>query len=791
MEIEEGGLLMAAAGETRQLHARVYDSDGNPMSVPITWLATTSGSAINPHIAVDQTGLTTAMSNGVAQIVASAGGVSSAPLVGLVTPVGPGTILLTDAQIVGDPRQTILEGDPESDSFFDVTLTNTAVPDVGAILINMESKPVAGRVVTATPNGANIDVHVEILPFQDLFPDVEINEQIDLSKADMVFDDEITEAYTIKRVGDTFEFTLKPELEKAADTVTRKAKTWSCESDAGMTFGMPTALSMSLAPRLDVKYKLSGFERLVLSMDPTFKATLGLKIDAGFTTSLKCDKQLGSVKPRVAGWLSYLAGVRIPWGIGASIENSVTAMTLELTVGYSSSAHVELGIECPQGGECTTVRDFSRLNQQVTPTASIKGDSIRFSPSVKFYFYEDADLEAVEGFLGKIKALSSKMGVEILGTFGIWGAQLSDPNFAAEYGLNFFANLEFGEKFSEFVETKLKRNNFAPEIWRYELALGKSPSGIVTLSSPDMVPGQQVEFEVDIEGEYLFPVFRRFYNIDRVLLIRRDGLAGTIVASVGANEGQTHFRIPYTPDTSGSSNEYFVFVVTRFLPIEPLALKIGRAAANVLQIYKVSVACTAPTTFTDRGPGVTQVETFQDRICASGAGNTRYFQACRLNGEWMAKEEARDDIHYNTRNRYAGEYERDRFKLTKDGTFEMSYEVGWDDTTENDIYVFKNYYEYSVWTRINPHTNESGGAYYRKIDRSTESKRPNTLGTTNVTERGATVLYGPQSMAPEFRGWFSWDPHGPLPELIETRGIAEESEIPKECSGPTPHTSPY
>ena len=197
--IRQSGLLLTQSGAVKQLSATVTDAEGNELSVPTTWTSTRPAA-----ITVDSTGKVTAASgNGASQIVAEAGGIKSAPLLGLVAQPVLGAILLTDSQIVGDPVETTPEAVASFDNTYQVSLTGVTAPAVGAILINTESKAVAGRVLQVDSTSTPIKVTLGLVSLRELFTELVIDETIELANAPLRINPEIAAAYDIKRTGNT------------------------------------------------------------------------------------------------------------------------------------------------------------------------------------------------------------------------------------------------------------------------------------------------------------------------------------------------------------------------------------------------------------------------------------------------------------------------------------------------------------------------------------------------------------------------------------------------------------
>ena len=101
LEIEQTGLILTKADDTKQLSVKVSDALGNKLNVPVTWITSQPTS-----ISVDAAGKVTALvNNGSSQIIAEVNGVQSAPLLVVITQPAANTILVNDSQIIGEPQE--------------------------------------------------------------------------------------------------------------------------------------------------------------------------------------------------------------------------------------------------------------------------------------------------------------------------------------------------------------------------------------------------------------------------------------------------------------------------------------------------------------------------------------------------------------------------------------------------------------------------------------------------------------------------------------------------------------
>ncbi len=158
VEIRATGLLLQQAGQSAQLSAVAKDAAGNALDVPIAWRSGKPGA-----VGIDANGTVTAASaNGSSQITASAQGVDSAPLLVVVTRPAAGAVLVSDAQVDGEPVESDPDAAPGFANTYRVALLGVAAPAVGTPLVGTGSKPVAGRVVAvASPAAGQTTVNLK------------------------------------------------------------------------------------------------------------------------------------------------------------------------------------------------------------------------------------------------------------------------------------------------------------------------------------------------------------------------------------------------------------------------------------------------------------------------------------------------------------------------------------------------------------------------------------------------------------------------------------------------------
>lgn len=618
VEIEQKGLILTQTGAFKQLTAKAFDAQGVLLTTPVTW---TSGKPA--VITVDASGkATAAASNGSSQIVAVAGGISSAPLVALFTETAPGAILITDSQIIGDPVETTPNALPSFSNTYQVRLSGISHPAIGSILMNTESKVVAGRVVAVDSTGNPIIVTLGLLSAREMFPTLDFTETIDMSNAVVNIPPDIAAAYNITRVGNTFSFTPKASPGKSSPLESTPAKAnanatigtpfagatgtqalppfTSCEVSitgvGGQGAPLPIALSapplftVTASPVLDVSFNLLSallVKRFVITAEPVIKFEGGVSIAAAFEGKIECKAELFAYVVPAGGPLALILGGVVPFGVGFEAGGKITVATMGIGTKVEVKGKIKAGVVCPGGNPpCTFERAMDDFTAKVTPTldAPSLGD-LRVEPSLSAFGYMEASIGNV--FLKSLRFdfVKAKAGATLAGSFALKESQIIDPLYASDYKLSLDVSAGAGGKLGD-VLTLLGLPAVSALELKASTDIAKSPAGIatgaVTADKASFVSGDIINFTVKLDPATVdfFPIIGP-YNVKKIQLTRKVGGVVTVVASVNAAPAQTTFTLAYTAPDSGSVVQFTAFVVTTLLPLDLLSLELGPAVGGV------------------------------------------------------------------------------------------------------------------------------------------------------------------------------------------------------------------
>jgi hypothetical protein len=586
VEIQQTGLMLTEMGASRQLTAKAYDAQRNVLDVPITWSSTTAS-----EIAIDGTGKVTArVQNGSSQIVAQAGGVKSAPLLVAVTVLPAGAITLTDAQIVGDPVETDPNALPSFNNTYQVVLTGISPPAIGVLLINTESKPVAGRVVAVDSSSGQTTVTLALVSLREMFPNLTINQVIDLSQAPVSIAPEIAAAYNVQRTGNTHTFT--PKTSGSMPIAAAALRGWGpfakCEgsiSGESLPFqlAVPPVFSISDNLGLDLVYNANtGLERFVVKGERLFKAEASAAVTAAFEGKYSCEAELFTIKIPIGGPLSLLVGGLVPVKAGFEIGGKVAVTSVSLGFKGEGKVTAEIGVACTNGASCAFVRNVTGTGtgEPVWTPPSLAGN--RYEPS--FGTFVKLEVAIGNPFLKALRfeAFRAQAGPKFEGSFAAMSTQIADTTYKSTYKGVFEAKAGAGTTLGDAL--KLFGLDFiALAEFASSIEIAMSPIASVTADRTSFAAGDVVNFTVKFDPATikLFPLIGP-YNVEKVFLVRQvpGALSPETVAAVGASPGQIDLVIPFSAPNAGSVAEFTAFVVTAALPYEPFALELATATGH-------------------------------------------------------------------------------------------------------------------------------------------------------------------------------------------------------------------
>jgi hypothetical protein len=605
IEVTPAAILLDEAGQTKALAATARAADGTPIPTTVTWSSSDPGVA-----AVDASGTVTAASAvGSAAITATVGEVASEPVIVTVATPVDGAVLVTDAQFVEGPSAVDPAAEPAADNAYEVVVSGVTGLQAGSIVINTEALPVAGEVVSATPEGANTRVRIVVVPPGELFDEVEFSDTVDLSEGPFEIPAELAAAYDVVQDGSSFTFTPKAGAASAGGATLAR---WNapaappavrglgvpqgtvalpplppfgdCTAEAAFGSGLPVPLRLSAPPAFSVnatgtatRELTAAGTRISLAATPTLTIEAGLEIKAAFEAKVGCKVTLVTRKFRVPGWAGLFFGGDVEFGLGAELSGKVTLVNAKVGGKLEVKPTISASLDCPTGGECSLDGSVTSENKLEPVLEAPSLNQVKFEPALTFFGFVsleagNADIDALQ-----FKAIEAKAGVELGASLTLEGLQIDDAgeNGRSKYDVKFKGEVGPAVKLGEFLEY-LGLESVELLKLGFEVPLGSSPSGTAKADRSRYLPGDTGTVTVALapDSTMLFGL----YNVDRVVVARRDGLTTEALGSVDASKGQTTFEVPITASGLVDADELFAFVVTSLLPLDPPKLELGPAS---------------------------------------------------------------------------------------------------------------------------------------------------------------------------------------------------------------------
>lgn len=602
--ITTSAVLLTETGQTKALSARVLDSQGREMTTTVAWESTQPG-----QISVDSAGQVTALGEGgSAQITARVGELKSAPLLVFHSRVPAGTLLLTDAQIVGEPVETDPGATPSISNSYSVRLSGVAAPSVGQLVLNTEAKVVVGRVQVVQTDASGVHtVTLVLVPLREILPTLRIDETIDLSQAELTIPAAVLDTYDVVREGTRLTFTPKAARESARLTFTSKTVRTAasvspaavsgtvalppfteCEATvegAGGAGSLPIVLSkvpgfsLDFKPALDILHTPEhGLERLVLAAEPSITTDLSLEFSAGFDAKLTCGIELAVVRIPTPGPLAAFLSGLITFGAGMELSGKMALPgVVKITNVTRRASTLDLGVACPNGGSCSLVSEVGQPT--VTNQASITGPDlgdVRLEPSL--YGYGKAQLSIGNPFFSSLRfnAFYAKLGAALQTSFASREGQIADAAYQSSYGISALLKAGVDTDFAGLAAW-LGLNGVAENLLEFSEPLATSPKGTLTLTQATFQSGERVEATVNFDPEST--TFLSIYNIDEVILMRKVGTGpAQEVSRSTVGDGLARMSLSFVPESDGTASELYAFVTSRALPAQMLEL--GQAQAQ-------------------------------------------------------------------------------------------------------------------------------------------------------------------------------------------------------------------
>jgi hypothetical protein len=650
IEAGPAAVLLTASGASRTLQAQLLDAAGAPVAGAINW--TSSDPAA---VAVDASGTVRALTGaGSARVTASSGALQSNSVLVTIAQPAAGVQLLADGQVVSGPTAVDPGAEPSADNPYEVVLRNVPSLAVGALLVASESANVAGRVLSAQPEGSNQRVRLEAVPPSQLFSAFEFRDSVDLAQGPFEIPADVAAVYDVVQTGSTFAFTPKPgAVITGSSRLERKMTTGAatgtfalppfrdCKSDVGFASGQPSPIGLSAPPSFTVT--IDGTARteanaqgskVIVTGKPKFKLTSVLEVKAAFEAKLGCKLTWVTRKFRVPGWAGLFFGGDVEFGLGFEVGGKFTLVNAKVGGVAELASTLEATLDCPVEAPSCTLGGNASAQTALTPQWQAPNlNQAQFEPRVNLFGF--VTLEAGNADIQQLqfKAIEIKAGAELAASLAPELLQIINATDSgrSKYALAFKAEVGPGVQLGGFLRY-LGLARVVPLKLAFEAPLGESPKATsVSADRARYLLGETVAVTVRLDAASTQFPSGLAYNVERVLLRRRSGLDSTeLLAQQAASSGQTEFTFSFPSPGLLDAGEIFAFVVTKALPLDPPALELaaatlGATASDQLRHRGLTIERSSDIEVLEPDGSVSNIAPFDDRVRVEDENNSPPF----------------------------------------------------------------------------------------------------------------------------------------------------------------------
>jgi hypothetical protein len=575
LELAQHSALLTAPGQERQLSVRTVNAAGEQIDANVVWT-----SSKPEQVSVDASGKVEAVTPiGSAMVFAEAGGVRSAPVFISTVELKPGTLLLSDVDIVdaAPPPTPAGGGFPGPGTQYDIWIVGQQAPALGTIVLAAETANVSGRVVETAAEANRVRVRLERLAVPDLLARYDVAWVIELAPYDIVIDEptsgdrqrpqQVRERAVAAARGVVPEWKIPKEGETSPCSASVEAKLKAKPLQVKIA-GSPTLEAFS--SKLDASLP-PGRLRVALVGDFTIETSVGLTAEAGVEGEVKCELKGHIPLPFLPAPLNLI--LKVPVGIGVAVKGSVEVVSIDIGYSGKNGAKLEMGIDCAPPQPCVGLDKAERINE--------------FTPNMKLSSLEaqglKVDLEAGAYFLTGIDAvfeifnasyefglLDVKAGPKQKADFGTVKRQIDVVPYKSEYDLAFVLEVGPGgaikDAIKELIGSEGGELSFGLDI---PFKVSESPRGSWQPDKTTAIPNRDiVKFDIDLT-EFSTKYWLLGYNVEAIEVYRRheSEMNFSLLRTMSAIEPQSHFETTWDPTPADAGrNDFVVFAISK-LPV--------------------------------------------------------------------------------------------------------------------------------------------------------------------------------------------------------------------------------
>jgi hypothetical protein len=567
-------VLVTEVGVEHQLTAMAYNASGDVVEAEIAW-----ASSDELVVIVDENGvITSQVSAGSATVTATADGVDSQPTVVIAAMPVSNSVLVSDAQFIGDPELVDPNGGFDVGTRYIVRLMDIAPPDIGDTLLASEDMEVGGRVVDVVEeNDGTVTVTLEAVPIDELFDELVIDETIALTDDDISIPQEIQDAFDITRLEDgSYQFTLKEGA--AAVSATNQAPyavlpsgvvvqqgPFECQVPVSLPITIG-AVQTNLNPFFNVIFQYDtnngGFQKLAVQGGLTVENKVELGLSASISAKISCAAGFFTITIPIGGPLALVLGGQVPLDAGFSVGGSISWLDFQAEFTGKAEASVELGVACPGGTNCSFLNELETDVESDVDWPQSLDDTLQFDidPSLGIFAKETLEIGPRWVRSLRIKIIEASAGPTVDLEIETVYDQVADSKQA---GFDLSVEGSIAPKVGNGL---LGISWPTPQVKLLDVPIAESPrstSFSIDNSSPQI--NDTVNFQLDLD-DVNFPVIG-IYIVDEVSLWLVEDSANPVpvrIADQQASDQQLSFTIPWT--VTATEGDVYAFVGTTIIP---------------------------------------------------------------------------------------------------------------------------------------------------------------------------------------------------------------------------------
>ena len=609
--VAPGALLLAESGETQRLEAYAVDADGDSTLVDAAFQSS------DPSVvSIGADGVATGGATlGSAQIVATSGGLTSAPILVLRATPAAGALLVADSQVVGaitavDPAAVYGPGWQYRVRLRGVT------PAVGQVVLASGGAAIGGRAVSVGAAGGDVDAVLALLTIDEMFDQLAVDEQLSLQNAELSVADALRATFEVRRAATgTVRLNPRTGLRPFTASVSRPSPNvtaieqefdlgpFDCKAEVPPAFTFPLtldvfSLELNQTLSLDLVIADASLQRFVIEGGIAPRITANPRLTAALEAKAECKVQIATLILPIGGPLALIVGGQVPLGVGFEVGAKASFGQLGIDAFLESSIAAEFGIDCAAG--CRVVADIGGTAPGgfFKPILPSLGTDVRFELAASAFGWGDLTIGNRFFQALQFKTVEMKAGLEQKFELAAPEVQAADAAYASSYALKPVIEAKAAANLTPIAN--LLRINLATLTYAPELpTISQSARGTFTITPASVAPGDGTQlgdlatFTVNLTDATYFGA----YAIEAVQIRWRRMVGETLVLESGrpgctdlaAAQDQVTFicETDFLTEHEGEQT-FHAFVKTRIwgIPV-PVPLEIAadaRASTTVGQL---------------------------------------------------------------------------------------------------------------------------------------------------------------------------------------------------------------